>query len=126
VEIREDLIFHGDLVGATLEMREFGITALKAMLMSAGFHEVHLLTQDLRESGIIFDHDVSQPLIARKRPFAIDARVWTQMVEHWNAARDSARRERDRAELAVRQISLAAQSRWLRLGRRLGVGPRFG
>jgi len=125
MEIREDLIFHGDLAGATLEMREFGVTALKSMLLAAGFREVNFLRADLPEIGILFDHDVSQPLIARKDRFAIDTAVWTQMVEQWRAAQNQARKESARGNLVSEQMRLASGSRWLRLGRVLGVGPRF-
>jgi SAM-dependent methyltransferase len=43
LEITDQLTFHGGF-GATLEMREFGITALRAGLLNAGFREVDLLT----------------------------------------------------------------------------------
>ena len=110
LEVRDQLIFHGGS-GSTLEMREFGITALSRKLLAAGFQEVHLLTADIPEIGVIFDPDVSQPLIARKQPFAFDARARRQMIDLWR-------------QQAV-QISLAAPSRWLKLGRVLGVGPKL-
>src|SRR5947209_8235009 len=46
VEVYEDLIFHGGS-GATLEMREFGLTELQAKLMGAGFQEIHCLREDV-------------------------------------------------------------------------------
>lgn len=110
LEVRDDLVFHGG-TGATLEMREFGVTALRAGLLAAGFKDVHLLTGDLREIGVVFDPDVSQPLIARKEPFAMDVSARRELVGQW-------RRQ-------AAQIALAAQSRWVRLGRALGVGPAF-
>ena len=48
LEIREDLVFHGGS-GETLEMREFGITALRTKVHAAGFKGVHLLTADVPE-----------------------------------------------------------------------------
>jgi SAM-dependent methyltransferase len=110
LEIREDLVFHGGS-GETLEMREFGITALRTKLLAAGFKDVHLLTGDVPEIGVHFDPDVSQPLIARKEPFALDANARRELVGLW-------RRQAD-------QIRLAERSRWLRLGRALGIGPKF-
>src|SRR5256885_7181551 len=53
-------IFHGGS-GATLEMREFGATALREKLSGAGFQEAELLVDNLPEIGVLFDHDVSQP-----------------------------------------------------------------
>src|SRR5262249_40360504 len=46
LEVRDDLVFHGGS-GVTLEMREFGITALRARLRAAGFQEVEFLTSDI-------------------------------------------------------------------------------
>jgi SAM-dependent methyltransferase len=124
LEIREDLIFHGG-PGATLEMREFGIGELQAKLLGAGFHGVHFLTENVPEIGAIFDHDVSQPLIARKLPFVLDNCARTQILQEWRSALELAFREQDRTASFSAQIRLASQSRWLRLGRWLGLGPKF-
>ncbi|HTP88617.1 MAG TPA: methyltransferase domain-containing protein [Candidatus Acidoferrales bacterium] len=110
LEIREDLVFHGGS-GETLEMREFGITGLRCRLLDAGFRDIHLLTADVPEIGVHFDPDVSQPLIARKEPYSLDPRARSELVGLW-------RRQ-------AAQIGLAAQSRWIRLGRALGLGPKF-
>ena len=109
LEVRDDLVFHGGS-GVTLEMREFGITALRDKLLGAGFQELHLLTENIPEIGVIFDADVSQPLIARKQPFALGGDARREMVEQWR--RQSA------------QLRLAADSRWIKLGRALGLGPK--
>jgi len=110
LEVLDDLIFHGGS-GETPEMREFGVTSLRAKLLAAGFQHLDLLSTDIPEIGIVFDDDVSQLLIARKQPFALDAAARRDLVAQWR--RQSA------------QISLASQSRWLKLGRSLGVGPKF-
>jgi SAM-dependent methyltransferase len=110
LEIRDGLIFHGG-TGETLEMREFGVTALRANLLSAGFREIHLLDADVPGIGVIFDADVSQPLIARKQRFMMDPATRREMIGLW-------RRQ-------AAQIHLASHSRWLKLGTALGVGPRF-
>jgi SAM-dependent methyltransferase len=110
LEVHEDLIFHVGS-GATLEMREFGITALRTKLLAAGFQGLYLLTEDIPEIGVVFDPDVSQPLIARKQPFALDGGARKELVEL--CRKQSA------------QIDFARQSRWIKLGRALGVGPKF-
>jgi SAM-dependent methyltransferase len=117
IEVREELVFHGGS-GATLEMREFGATALRAKLRASGFREVYFLTDNVPEIGIFFDGDVSQPLIARKEPFALTAAARTQMIDLW-------RSEEARADALANQIHSASQSKWLRIGKKLGFGPKF-
>ena len=124
LEVRDDLIFHGGS-GATLEMREFGMTALENKLRGAGFREVFFLGENLPPIGVLFDHDVSQPLIARKEPFMMDRSALSQLVEQWRAARDLADGRQGRADTLAAQVRMAEESRWLRLGRKLGVGPKF-
>jgi SAM-dependent methyltransferase len=124
LEIRDDLVFHGG-AGATLEMREFGITELGAKLLAAGFLEVHFLTDNLPKIGIVFDQDVSQPLIARKEPFVMDKCARSQMIDEWRTLGHQASEERERAHALAAQVRLAAESRWLRLGRKFGLGPKF-
>jgi hypothetical protein len=110
LEVRDRLIFHGGS-GSTLEMREFGVTALRQKLTGAGFHDIHLLTENIPELGIVFDADVSQPLIARKERFALGGAARTELIDLW-------RRQ-------AAQIELAGLSRWMKLGKTLGVGPKF-
>jgi SAM-dependent methyltransferase len=117
LEIRDELVFHGG-TGATLEMREFGATALRAKMCASGFREVHFLTENVPEIGVFFDGDVSQPLIARKEPFALTAAARAQMIELW-------RGERQRANFLANRIHAASRSRWLRIGKKLGLGPKF-
>ena len=110
LEVRDRLIFHGGS-GSTLEMREFGVTALRQKLTGAGFRDIHLLTENIAELGIVFDADVSQPLIARKERFALGGAARTELLDLW-------RRQ-------AAQIELAGHSRWMKLGKTLGVGPKF-
>lgn len=124
VEVREDLVFHGGS-GATLEMREFGISALRDGLMDAGFKDVEFLANDIREIGVIFDHDVSQPLIARKEPYVMDAAARHQMMQLWREAEDRAADLEAEVRRLKQQMMLAAESRWVRMGRKLGIGPKF-
>jgi hypothetical protein len=115
LEIRDDLVLHGG-TGELLEMREFGISALEAKLRGAGFQDVYFLTSNIQEWGILFDHDTSQPLVARKQPYALDRCAQTQLFEAWRNSTGGS---------LENQIRLATQSRWMKLGRKLGVGPRF-
>jgi SAM-dependent methyltransferase len=125
VEVLENgLIFHAGS-GETLEMREYGITQLEAGLKEAGFREVHFLSDDVPLIGVLFDGDVSQPLIARKEPFLMNAAARREMIGIWRRADGAAWEQRERADRLEEQIRLASESRWLRLGRKLGVGPKF-
>jgi SAM-dependent methyltransferase len=108
LEVRDDLVFHGG-TGETLEMREFGMTSLRDRLLASGFREVFFLEAELARYGILFDADVSQPLMARKAPFVWEKLAVSQLL-------DELRRGQD-------WIGTARESRWMRLGRRLGVGP---
>jgi SAM-dependent methyltransferase len=138
LELRNDLVFHGG-AGATLEMREFGLSAWKNNLLAAGFREVDFFLDDLPDIGIVFDADVSQPIISRKAPFAMSTCARAELVDLWRAAEDALSEERshavqaraeamlqqERFQTLARQIQLAAKSRWLRLGRQFGIGPNF-
>lgn len=117
LEAREDLVFH-EGPGAVLEMRQFGRTGLRAKLLAAGFREVHYLLDNVRESGILFDGEVSQPLIARKERYRLGAEAQSELIEGWLGAQAESRRFAER-------MRMASQSRWLRLGRKLGVGPKL-
>src|ERR1019366_6396984 len=124
VEIRDDLVFHGG-TGATLEMREYGASALRAQLLAAGFRAVDFLTENVPESGILFDRDTSQPLIARNQGFTVDHWAGRQRVDAWQTAEAKARKEKERADVLAERIRLASGSRWVRLGRKLGIGPEL-
>jgi SAM-dependent methyltransferase len=129
-EVHDNLIFHGDLAsdsggGATLELREYGVGALRAQLLEAGFPELVFQDQDIPAYGVIFDHDVSLPLLARKAPFTLDAAARAGWADGWLALQAQLAGERERRAHLEEQIRLATGSRWLRLGRRLGLGPRF-
>ncbi len=124
LEIRDDLVFHGG-AGATLEMREFGGTELGAKLLAAGFLDVHPLMDNLPDIGIVFDRDVSQPLIARKQPFVMEKWARSQMIDEWRSLWGQLSQERERANGLAKQIRSASNSRWVQLGRTFGVGPKF-
>jgi SAM-dependent methyltransferase len=65
LEVTDELAFHGG-VGATLEMRQFTVAALYEKLLAARFTDVRFFNENVAEWGILFDDDVSQPLIAAK------------------------------------------------------------
>ena len=124
LEVHDELIFHGGS-GATLEMREFGITALKQKLLSSGFRDVHFLSEDVPGIGIHFDSDVSQPLIARKEPFLMDKQAVHESINQGRGAGPQFDQIRQECEKLRAQIRMAEDSRWLKLGRVFGLGPRF-
>jgi SAM-dependent methyltransferase len=117
LEAREDLVFH-EGQGAVLEMRQFGRTGLRAKLLTARFRDVHYLLDDVPEAGILFDGDVSQPLIARKEPFRLSVEAQAELVDGLVGAQAQSRLLADR-------MRMASDSRWLRLGRKLGIGPKL-
>jgi len=124
LEIHDQLVFHGGS-GATLEMREFGITSLKQKLLGSGFHDVHLLTEDIPSFGIHFDSDVSQPLIARKEPFILDKSAVHELINQRRAVEAELGQMREQCAKLRAQIRMAQDSRWVKLGRKFGVGPDF-
>jgi SAM-dependent methyltransferase len=131
LEIRDGLVFHGGS-GATLEMREFGISSLREKLLGTGFRDVHLLSEDLPRIGVLFDKDVSQPLIARKQPFSLSKTAVRELLHEAIACREQvqtleeqAALLRDEAALLRTRMKMASDSRWVKLGRKFGVGPTF-
>jgi SAM-dependent methyltransferase len=139
LEVTDELAFHGG-VGATLEMRQFTVAALYEKLLASRFTNVRFFNENLAECGILFDDDVSQPLIAAKeQPFALAGAARAEIIDLWRSAEDRAWRDRQLAanagnlaretsalnETLAQRMRLASASRWLRLGQALGVGPRF-
>jgi len=114
LEIRDDLIFHGG-TGATLEMREFGITSLKAKLLASGFRDVHLLTENVPSYGILFDKEVSQPLIARKEPFVMSGSAVRQLIDQLQHLTAESVTLRSESTSLREQIRMASESRWVKL-----------
>ncbi len=143
LEIHDNLVFHGG-IGATLEMRLFAQADLVRKLRTAGFSDVILQMEPVEQFGIVFDGLWSRPLVARKQPFPKVsasapgenmnqevARVEPQTVSGPDAADPIAQLQKEKAEiesrleLAETQLRLAGGSRWLRLGRTLGLGPNL-
>ena len=128
LEVTDDLAFHGGS-GATLEMRQFTVPALNERLRAACFTDVRFFNENVPELGILFDYDVSQPLIAAKQePFALAGPARAEIIDLWRSAEDRACQTsplHETNEILAERIRLASRSRWLRLGRAFGVGPRF-
>jgi hypothetical protein len=110
-------------------MRQFTAAALHQKLLATGFTDVRLFNENVPEFGVLFDYDVSQPLIAAKeRPFALAGPARAEIIDLWRSGEDRACQTRalhETNEILAARIQLASRSRWLRLGRVFGVGPRF-
>jgi SAM-dependent methyltransferase len=123
LEVTGDLVFHGGS-GATLEMRQFTVPSLCQKLLDSQFAEVRLFHQNVPEFGILFDHDVSQPLLAtREIPFALSSAARVELIDQWRKAEDEVSRIRAMNDTLAQQLHLTAKSRWLKLGRLFGLGP---
>lgn len=83
-EIFENLCFHGG-DGSTLEMRIFNEELLRSTILSAGFDEVHVATENVPEFGVEHAQAWSLPIVARKgklkAPVRDLARAYQRMVE---------------------------------------------
>jgi SAM-dependent methyltransferase len=139
-QVHENPVFHGGN-GTTLEMRLFSRKDLAKKLRNAGFSEVIFLDDPAERFGIAFEGPWTHPLIARpprsntvdfgQLPPAFRVGYESLLQAHQNASAENLRlRDRnDELERKVadleRTISMAAGSKWLRLGRRLGRGPKL-
>lgn len=151
IELHRDLVFHGG-PGSTLEMRMFARKDLEAKLRSVGFREVCFLDDAAEQWGIVLNLPWAHPLLARKErrkeffscakaerkaepaeaPPAVTKppdeleRLRAQMEtleQQMSSEIDSLRQQ---LAIAKDQAEQAANSKWLRLGQRLGLGPRLG
>jgi hypothetical protein len=142
LEVHQKLVFHGG-IGTTLEMRLFAQADLVRKLRGAGFSDVVLQMEPVERFGIVFDGPWSRPLVARKQPYPkISASAPPRNIETVSLADPPAQPApaadsrlanvtQEKAALEERlatvetQLRLAAGSRWLRLGRSLGLGPNL-
>jgi len=109
-EVFEDLAFHGGS-GSTLEMRVLSEVDLRTMLESAGFSSVHFETTGNAKFGISFAGPCSLPILATKAPFRFTTSGIRELTEQWIAARGL--------------LNAVKESRWVRLGRLVGLGPKI-
>jgi hypothetical protein len=92
LEVFENLAFHGGH-GSTLEMRLFAETALRSILMDAGFTGVHFAAENWPEYGVDHPGTWSLPIAARKGCFQPPAADLA--IEYREACRRAARAKRD-------------------------------
>ena len=150
LEIHQNLEFHGG-IGATLVMRQFSQKDLARKLRNSGFSEVVYQSESVVPFGIMLVGNWSLPLVARKQKFAgippavpppaaeATSRTEPQAPPAPDPAPDGnpqlenqiSRLHNEKAALERRvaalesQLRMAAESRWLHLGRRLGLGPKL-
>jgi SAM-dependent methyltransferase len=141
LEFHQNLEFHGG-IGATLVMRAFAQKDLERKLRAAGFSEVAFQIEPVEQCGIVFEGPWGRPLVARKDkaanpnravpaparvsgpPFAPPRGESPLESEMSRVHNDKAALERRVAALES-QLRIVGDSRWLKLGRRLGFGPKL-
>ena len=109
-EVFDQLVFHGG-IGSTLEMRVFCEADIRAKLKAAGFSETRFESLGSQKFGVNFAGGCSLPIIATKEPFSLRASGISELTEQLVMARAL--------------LSAAKSSRWVRLGRFLGLGPEI-
>ncbi len=149
LEVHQNLEFHGG-IGATLVMRQFSMKDLAEKLRGSGFAQVVYQPEPVERFGIVLPGNWSLPLVARKlarpeegvaapvavaggRPVAPPAVVTEAAASAGNPQLENqiSRLHNEKAALERRvaalesQLRIAADSRWLKLGRRLGYGPKL-
>ncbi len=109
LEVREDLVLHGG-PDAPLEMRVFCERDLRSRLLACGFRELAFLTEDYPQFGIVLEEKWSLPLVARKGKFTLPNGCVPQILESYHRK--------------VQEVLLLRRSRWIKLGKLFGVGPK--
>ena len=106
--VYDNLVFHGGQ-GATLEHRLYSEADLKRRLAASGFRKVEVISQGNEEFGVRFGGPCSLPILAYPDNFLLNRSATTEIVS------ESSR--------LSQILASAANSRWVRLGRQLGLGP---
>jgi SAM-dependent methyltransferase len=109
-QVFDRLVFHGGQ-GSTLEMRVFSEADLRARLIAAGLSNVRFETTGNRELGVVFSSPCSLPIVASRAPFSLGL--------------DSVRELMEQLVKERKLLSDVRESRWLHLGRLLGLGPNL-
>jgi SAM-dependent methyltransferase len=109
-QVFDQLVFHGGQ-GSTLEMRMFSETDLRARLMAAGLSNVRFDATGNREFGVIYSGPFSLPIIASRAPASLSLDGIRELMEQFVEER--------------KLLSDVRESRWLHLGRLLGLGPNL-
>ena len=108
--VYDQLVFHGGQ-GSTLEHRLFSESDLKVRLAAAGFRSVEILSEGSEDFGVRFSGPCSLPMLAYPEQFSLNRSAAAELlVENRRLSR---------------LLASAADSRWLRLGRRLALGPHL-
>ena len=111
--VRDDIVFHGG-PGATLEMRIFSESALRSHLENAGFPNVAFDAEESPEFGVAYPGPCSLPVFAANGAgnggFLFSPANTSELLEEFVRVQ--------------RKLLAARESRWLRLGRLLGLGPK--
>jgi len=106
----ENLVFHvGE--GATLERRMFCEADLLTHLTGAGFTAMTVLYEGGERFGISFEHPWSLPVLASRSETRLPAAGLVELAEGFAAQ--------------GRMIRAAEASKWMRLGRAIGLGPKL-
>jgi SAM-dependent methyltransferase len=108
-QVFDQLSFHGGQ-GSTLEMRIFSESDIRARLASVGL-QVRFDATGSREFGVHYSGPCSLPMVAAREPFALSGSGIHELTGQLVDARALLR--------------AARESRWVRLGRRLGLGPNI-
>lgn len=107
LRVSQNLVFHRNGAGRSLEMRVYSETTLRCALDAAGFTSVKIYSEPNAQFGIVPAESWSLPVAARKGPFNCGIDAMRDVMEEWAALR----RERERID----------RSLWNRVGRRLGL-----
>jgi SAM-dependent methyltransferase len=97
--------------GATLERRIFSEADLRLRLASAGLVRVEIVSEPNADLGVVFESPCSLPILASKSPFALPSKAVRELVLQLNEKKHI--------------LEMADESRWVRLGRKFGVGPNW-
>ncbi len=139
MEIHQNLEFHGG-IGATLVMREFSQGDLTRKLRGVGFSAIDFQSESVERFGIQLVGNWSLPFVARKdssyvmpQPPPPPELEKTPEPPPGNPELEAqiAQLHKEKANLDRRiaalesQLRMVADSRWVKLGGRLGFGPKF-
>jgi hypothetical protein len=109
-EIFDQIAFHGG-TDSTLEMRVFSEADIRQKLTSAGFTVIRFEATGSQKFGVAFTSACSLPIIASREPFSLRASGISELTGQLIAARALVKAVKD--------------SRWVRLGRIFGLGPKI-
>lgn len=104
LQVAENLVFHRNGHGRSLEMRVYSEKRLRDTLEGVGFTGVKVYSQSIPEFGIVPAEAWSLPIAARKGPLVCGLETMREVMEEWRALR-----------------AIVRGSFWIRAGRRLGL-----